>query len=175
VHLTPELKAALDEAVKQRLLSKKTDLLGRAPEAIVWIGDHSDELKKVVELVSEGVQLAEGFLDKTGPEKKEYVRNLVLASLQEFGISFGDGLIAAFVDAFLDTAIDSAVNTFNKFPRHSPAFKHRKRTVSPPAAPAAPSRPTDPLERTGTLAWKLRLLRRMSGATSGGSPRNISK
>jgi len=154
--LTPELKAALDEVVKRRLLSRKVDLLGKAPEAIVWVGDHGPELKALVQLVTEGVQLAEGFLDKTGPEKKEYVRALVMATLQELGISFGIGLIAILANTFLDTAIDSAVNEFNTFPQHSPAFKHRKPPASAPMPSQVIANSNSTMGQSGLLGLKLR-------------------
>jgi len=159
-YLTPELKAALDDVVKRRLLSRKMDLLGRAPDAIVWIGEHGEELKAVVQVAAEAVQLAEGFVDKSGPEKHDYARSLILAALQELGISFGDGLIGMLADAFIDTTIDSAVNLFNTFPQHRPAFEHRKRTAPASAPPARPVVPASPRQPAGFLNWKLQKLRR---------------
>jgi hypothetical protein len=155
--LTPELKSSLDAVVKRRLLSRKVDLLGDIPDAVVWIGDHGDELKEALQLIFEAVQLAEGFLERSGSEKKAYARDLIFAVLEEYGMIPGDGLMGAIANIFIDIGIDSAVNLFNTFPQHSPAFKHRSHTIAGSPSPAPSQTPVSPLQPL--LQWKTGKLR----------------
>ena len=122
--LTPELRAALDSAVKAGLVKEKMELLGEVPSVIIWVGDHRPQVIAAVQLVSEGVQEAESFLSKTGPEKKEYACELILATLEAAGYPVGGGLVREILQPIIGCAIDSVVNLFNKYPAHDPAFKH---------------------------------------------------
>ena len=123
--LTPELKAALDEVVRSGLVKRKADSLRELPNAIVWIADHREQATAAVELVTEAAQIAEGFFDKTGAEKREYATDLVLATLEEAGVPVGNGIFAGFLQFLIGMGLDAAVNLFNKFPAHDPTFKHR--------------------------------------------------
>jgi hypothetical protein len=122
--LTPEIKAALDKVIKAKLVAQKKELLGEVPVAVVWLADHRDQVTAALQLVFEAVQEAESFLSKSGPEKKEYARDLVLATLEELGFP-ATGLFGLIVQTFVDAAIESAVNLFNRFPSGTSAFHHR--------------------------------------------------
>ncbi len=124
--LTPEIRQALDRAASEGLISKKRALVGEVPAALVWLGDHREQVTAAFQLVFEAVQEAESFLTMTGPEKKAYARDLIMATLEELGFPVG-GLFSMIVEAMIDGAIESAVNLFNKFPTGSPVFKHRKK------------------------------------------------
>ncbi len=123
---TPELRRALDQAAEAGLVRQKGELFGKVPQLVVWVADHRARVAAAFRLVFEAVQDAESFAEKSGPEKKSYARDLVLAALEEFGVPVGDGLFSMILGAMVDSVIESAVNLFNKFPTHGPAFKHRR-------------------------------------------------
>jgi hypothetical protein len=75
-----------------------------------------------LEIVFEAVQKAEGRFDLSGPDKKLYARDRVLATLDELGFTERDGLIFAAINSLLDGMIEVAVHLFNK----RGIFRHAK-------------------------------------------------
>ena len=124
--LTPELQKALDEADRAGLVKQKRAGLGRAQDLVVWVGDHGDQVKACFELISEAVQITETLFSssKSGPEKKEYARDLIMSTLRALGSPLGSGLFALIAEGLIDSLIDAAVKLFNNFPETKPAFKH---------------------------------------------------
>jgi hypothetical protein len=100
--------------------------VGRAPQSVVWVAKHGDQVTAVFQWLSEAVLEAESFLTKTGPEKKDYARELVLARLEEIGIPVGEDLFSSILRAIIDNLINATVSLFNKFPETNPAFKFEK-------------------------------------------------
>jgi hypothetical protein len=128
--LTPELRRALDDAVDKKLVQNKRESFGDVLGAVVWMADHREQVTAAFQLVSEAVHEAELLLNKTGPEKRAYARNLVLATLDALGIRVGDGLLSAILGGIVNILIDGVVNLFNKFPTDNPAFKHKGKSSS---------------------------------------------
>ena len=87
----------------------------------VWIGTHRDQLVAALELVFAAVQEAESYLTMTGPEKKAFAHDLVLAVLDEIGFEERAGLMLAIVNSMISGAIEASVAIFNK----RGAFDHR--------------------------------------------------
>jgi hypothetical protein len=124
--LTPELQQALDKAVRAGLVKDMRAWLGRAPELVVWVGKHRDQMTAGFQLVSEAVQITETLFasSKSGSEKKAYARDLIMSTLRELGSPLGSGLFSLIAEGFIDSLIDAAVKLFNNFPETKPAFKH---------------------------------------------------
>jgi hypothetical protein len=121
--LTPDLKKTLNQVDLQALIDTKTELIGEVPAALEWVGEHSKQIVSLLDLVFEGIEEAESFIEMGDEDKKRYVTALVIAALQELGLDLGDGLMRILVETFLDGAIDSAVRLFSRFPSQDPAFK----------------------------------------------------
>jgi hypothetical protein len=134
--LTPEVRAAVDAAVRDGLLRKKQSLLGEIPSVIVWVADHRPQVTAAVEFIFEAVQEAESFVSKTGAEKKAFACELVMATLEEAGYPVEGPVVSYIVEGFVSAGIESAVKMFNEYPAHNPAFRHRSGRERGAADPA---------------------------------------
>lgn len=114
VRLRPEVLSALKAVEAEGLIVQERELITGFSDLIQWIGTHRKELIAMVELVFAGVQEAEGYLSLTGPEKKAYVTDLILAVLDELGFSERTGLLFALVDSMVSSGVEVAVHLFNK-------------------------------------------------------------
>ena len=119
--LSPDIREYIDAVRREGLLIKGPQLFKGATDLIVWIGTHRTLLLSFLEIVFTAVQQAEGYLDLTGAEKKAYVRDLVLALLDELGFQQRVGLFFGLIESTLDSAIEASVHIFNK----RGAFSHR--------------------------------------------------
>lgn len=121
--LTPELRRALDDA--EGLVKDIRAGVGRAPELVVWVGQHRAQVTASFQIVSEAVQIAETLFasPNSGPEKKAYARNLIMSTLRALGSPLGSGLFGLIAEGFVDSLIDAAVKLFNNFPEKKPVFK----------------------------------------------------
>jgi hypothetical protein len=118
--ISPELRAALDAIEREGLIVKQQELIEWFVELFRWIGSHRKSILAIIEVVFTAVQEAEKFADMTGPEKKAFARDLVLAVLDNLGFVQRGGLLFAIIDSLIGSAIESAVHIFNKhnaFPR----------------------------------------------------------
>jgi hypothetical protein len=121
--VTPRLRKVIDQ------VTERTDVgptaLGRQLRLVFeWFVSHQRELLAIVHLVSVAAHEAESFLDKTGPEKRVYARELVIAFLTDEGIISENGILGPTIARFvIDLLLDSAVEIFNKRDH----FKHRQR------------------------------------------------
>ena len=96
----------------------------RAAKIAAWVVVHRQQVVALVELVSFATQEAEAFARFTGPQKKEYARDIVVAFLEELKIVDEDSLWEAMVERFIDWGIDGIVQVFNK----RKLFQHRSMT-----------------------------------------------
>lgn len=114
VPLSPQLREALDALEREGLIVRCQDVVSWASTAVVWVVRHRAELAALFELVFAAVQEAESYLELSGPEKKEYATDLVLAVLDELGFKARAGLMFAVVASTVSTSIEAAVHLFNK-------------------------------------------------------------
>jgi hypothetical protein len=98
-----------------------------------WIGAHRTELTAMVELVFAVVQDAEGYLSLSGPEKKAYSIELVLAVLGELGFGERAGLLFELVNFVVSSGVEAAVHLFNK----RGVFRHGRSFQMSPSAQEA--------------------------------------
>jgi hypothetical protein len=114
VPLSPAVRSALKAVQAEGTLINREQFFAGATNTIVWIGTHRKQLIASLELVFAVVHEAESFGSLTGPQKKIYARDLVLAVLDEAGLNLSNPLIFAIVDALVRGAIEATVNIFNK-------------------------------------------------------------
>jgi hypothetical protein len=126
--LTPELEAAVQRVKDTHLISDKRALLGSPTDFITFVAQHSKQIAAGTKLFFEVVHQAERFVSLSGPEKKDYARDVILGVLDELGFPVGGGLFGAIVTAFIDSGIESAWSIFDK--RAPEAFRHRRRELA---------------------------------------------
>jgi hypothetical protein len=116
VPLSPATRSAIHAIERDGLLEKDGGKLvvQNAVNLFVWIGEHRDQVVAAVELVFAAVQEAESYLTMTGPEKKEFAHDLVLAVLDEIGFEERIGLTFAIVNSMINGAIEASVAIFHR-------------------------------------------------------------
>jgi hypothetical protein len=114
VVIGPNLQAALDAVEKDGMIASSGGLVRDLIEILVWIGSHSEQVIATFKVVLEAVQQAESFLTMTGPDKKVYATDLVMAVLEEMGFTSDSGLIHDFVASGVSAMIEVGVHLFNK-------------------------------------------------------------
>lgn len=120
--LSPELRTALEQVEQEGLIVSKQQLLRDGIDTVIFIGTHGSQVIALSRLVFEAVREAELFVQLSGPEKKQYARDLILTVLNELGFPVDSGLIGAIIQASVDAAIESAVDIFNR--RAPEMFSH---------------------------------------------------
>jgi hypothetical protein len=111
---SPAVREALKAVEREGLLGNERWVLDTLGELFAWIGNHRPQVVASFELVFAAVQEAESYLTLSGPEKKAYARELVMAVLSELGWEQRTGLLFALVDSLAGTAIEASVHLFNK-------------------------------------------------------------
>lgn len=124
--LTPELEAAVDRVIAADLLGTKKRLLGTPAALIRHIAAHGPQIIAATRLLFEVVHHAEQFSSLSGPGKKAYARDLVLAAMSELGLDVEDSLFGPLIVAFIDTGIESA---FSLMSRRAPEMFAPARTA----------------------------------------------
>jgi hypothetical protein len=114
VPLPPEVRRALAAVEQDGLLRQQGRLLGSVADFVAWAGAHRKQVIASLELVFAAVHEAEGYLELSGPEKKAYARNLVVAVLEDIGWRRSAELMGAGVEAIIGGSIEAAVQLFNK-------------------------------------------------------------
>jgi len=125
IRVSPELQKALDAVAREGMFNDPNQLARSAFGVIEFVGTHRESLVAFVEVVSEGVQEAETFTWLSGPEKKDYAHDLILAVLDELGFKQRSGLLFMIIDVMISCAIEATVHLFNK---HS-VFGHERRAA----------------------------------------------
>jgi hypothetical protein len=112
---TTTVNKVVDEAIVQEFkLGLRGELFHGVADLLVWVSSRRRTLMVLVEVVSAAVHEAEGYLSLSGPEKKAYARDLVLAVLDELGFAQRTGLLFAIIDSTINSAIEGSVHLFNK-------------------------------------------------------------
>ncbi|HTI10196.1 MAG TPA: hypothetical protein VL832_16625 [Puia sp.] len=114
IPLPPGVQSAVDAVKRKGLIAKDGYFFKDLLDAIVWIGNHREQLVAAVQLLFETVQLTERFVNASGEEKKEYATRIILAVLTDSGFVNKGGLMYSFLQAAIETGIDVAVYLFNK-------------------------------------------------------------
>ncbi|HYC89911.1 MAG TPA: hypothetical protein VEO54_11920 [Thermoanaerobaculia bacterium] len=114
VVISPEVKAAVEALEREGLIVSQEQFFRGIGDLLVWVSSRRRTLLALVEVVSTAVQEAEGYLSMSGPEKRAYTRDLVLAVLDELGFEHRTGLLFAIIDSTIYTAIEGSVHLFNK-------------------------------------------------------------
>ena len=120
VPLPPEVLSALKAVEREGLILEEKELISGFSNLMQGIGTHRKQLTAMVELLFAVVQEAEGYLSLSGPEKKAYATDLVLAVLDELGFSERAGLLFELVYSMVGSGVEVAVHLFNK----RRVFKH---------------------------------------------------
>jgi hypothetical protein len=114
VVIRPEVKAALEAVEREGLIVNQGQLFRGVGDLLVWVGARRKALMALVDVVSAAVQQAEAYLELSGPEKKTFTRDLVLAVLDELGFEQRTGLLFAIIDSTINSSIEGSVHLFNK-------------------------------------------------------------
>jgi hypothetical protein len=114
ITLSPAALAAVRAVEREGLIVQPGNALTGAVRILAWVGSHRAQVIAMFELVFIAVQEAESYLSLSGPEKKAYARDLVLAVLDELGFRERVGLLFAIISSLIDGTIESAVHVFNK-------------------------------------------------------------
>ena len=114
IPLPPGVQSAIDAVKRKGLIAKDGHFFSDFLDAIIWIGNHKEQLVAAVQLLFETVQLTERFVNASGQEKKEYATRIILAVLTDSGFVNKGGLMYSFLQAAIETGIDVAVYLFNK-------------------------------------------------------------
>lgn len=85
-----------------------------AVKVIQWIPKHRQQLIAGSELIFGAVHDAEAYLELSGPEKRRYAQDLVVAVLKEMGLHEDMELLFAVVNSVVGAGIESTVHLFNK-------------------------------------------------------------
>jgi hypothetical protein len=121
--LSPELRKALEAVEREGLIVGEDGILVEVSRVFIWVGTHRNSLLKTSELIFETVQEVENFMSMTGPEKKQFARDLVWTVIEDMGLAPQSGLLTALADALIDLAIESSVHLFHK---HGLFQQHRQ-------------------------------------------------
>jgi hypothetical protein len=124
--LSPDIKEYIDAVRQEGLIIKGPQFFKGVTDLLVWVGAHRTVLLSFLEIVFTAVQEAEGYLNLTGPEKKAYVRDLVLAVLDELGFEQRVGLFSGLIESTVESTIEASVHIFNK----RGAFSHRSKLAT---------------------------------------------
>jgi len=114
VVLSPEPQGAIEAVEKEGMIAQPGDVIRQVMDLIVFVGEHAKQVKAGFQVILTAVQEAERFRSLSGPEKKEYATNLILAVLEEVGFVEFDGLLGAVIEALISSGIEAAVHLFNK-------------------------------------------------------------
>jgi hypothetical protein len=114
VVIPPEVKAAIDALEREALIISEGEIFRGIGDLLVWVSSRRRTLMILVEVVSAAVQEAEVYIHLSGPEKKAYARELVLAVLDELGFEQRTGLLFAIIDSTINSTIEASVHLFNK-------------------------------------------------------------
>jgi hypothetical protein len=112
--IRPEVKAAIEAVEREGLIVNQGQLFRGVADLLMWVSARRRALMVLVELVSAAVQEAESYLTLSGPQKKDYARDLVLAVLDELGFKQRTGLLFAIIDSTIHSSIEASVHLFNK-------------------------------------------------------------
>ncbi len=114
VVIPPEVKAAIDALEREGLIISEGKIFHGVADLLVWVSSRRRTLMILVEVVSAAVQEAEAYIELSGPQKKAYARDLVLAVLDEIGFEQRTGLLFAIIDSSINSSIEASVHLFNK-------------------------------------------------------------
>ena len=112
--LSPPVRAALAAVEREGLVGQTGELLRGVEEFFVWIGTHRAQVLASLDLVFAAVHQAESYLSLTGPEKKQYAHDLLLAVLDDVGLDMRAGVLVTTIESLADGAIEASVHLFNK-------------------------------------------------------------
>ena len=114
VVIPPEVKAAIDALEREALIINEGKIFHAVTDLLVWVSSRRRTLMILVEVVSAAVQEAEVYMELSGPQKKAFARDLVLAVLDELGFEQRTGLLFAIIDSTINSSIEASVHLFNK-------------------------------------------------------------
>jgi hypothetical protein len=124
--LSPFVRSAVQAVEREPLFQPKV-MAGNAVRLLRWLGEHGQQVTALVEIVAEAAHIAEEFADLEGPEKKQFVIDLVLAALEDLGfLRPAAGLSHPFFEWLLDESIEVVVHLFRKRGhfRGAPVYPH---------------------------------------------------
>lgn len=125
--LSPEVKSAV-EVIAREAPDSPYLLLSAGLGLVEWLGRHRRQVIAFIDVVSVATQEAEGFLEMSGHEKKQYARTLIFVLLEEDGFTFARfSFTSAIIDLGIDFAVDAVVRLFHK----RNLFEHRRQVLRP--------------------------------------------
>lgn len=112
--ISPVMRGALAEIERQGVLPARGDLEKQFQQVILWSTTHEQVLDAGIKLVTIVVQETEQFVHLNGRAKKAYASDLVIAVMDELGVSHGL-LVSAGVRVVVSIAIDMVVHLFKQW------------------------------------------------------------
>lgn len=143
--ISPALKGALDAVEREGVITREQSIIVSASRLFIWLGTHRTELVQATQIVFGAVQEAETLLTMSGPEKKQFARDLIWCVLEEMGFTPQSGILQAAMDSIIDLLIETSVHFFNKRAK----FVHHN---TPVAATGEAERPSTPGSAVSALS-----------------------
>ncbi len=112
--LPTHLRDAVAAVEREGLIVSQKEMLRSALDILAWIGKHRRQVLAAARLVFESVQEAEQLRRMSGPEKKAYAYDLVLAVILDMGYEKSTGLVFGVIDSLINGGIEASVTVFNK-------------------------------------------------------------
>ncbi|HJQ31337.1 MAG TPA: hypothetical protein VJ866_04110 [Pyrinomonadaceae bacterium] len=109
-----DVQAALDAVMREGLIVDQGQCFRGVADLLIWVSTRRRSLLALLEVVFAAVQQAETYLSLSGPEKRAYARDLVLAVLDELGFKQRAGLLFAIIDSTINSTIEGSVHLFHK-------------------------------------------------------------
>lgn len=114
VVIPAEVQAALEAVERDGLIVSQGQCFRGVADLLLRVSTRRRSLLALLEVVFAAVQQAETYLSLSGPEKKAYARDLVLAVLDELGFKQRTGLLFAIVDSTISSSMEGSVHLFHK-------------------------------------------------------------
>jgi hypothetical protein len=114
VILNKGVRDALAAVEREGLLVTSAEGARAVVEVLRWIGTHRDQVIATSNLIFIAVRETETFVSLSGPEKRQYATDLVMAALDDLGFKETSGLLYALVEALVKCGIEVAVHLLKK-------------------------------------------------------------
>jgi hypothetical protein len=111
--LTPEVAALLREVGDNGVVNLRA-AVASGVKTLEWVQNNRKMLLALLDMASVAAREAEHFLELSGPEKRDYARDLVMAALDDLGLTARGSFLDSIIEGFVEIVMDAVVFLFNK-------------------------------------------------------------